>query len=288
MAACLSFFSRPLLFHVPRELSKDSNARRISWGFNLLFFVVAISFSLGYGIVSFVDCSQNLVSVGYYVSDAASCQCKNNPSGSATIGNLILANTTWASQFDSIQSSGYIVKFPCLNNLTCQIVSPYVPFFMDQLYGIQFTNTVTNQTLNQFEFYSGVFDLVTATPLLYTQKSCIITTTYNSTYQTIFEGYNSVDCLNHVHNNIDANYNDQIDINYENNPAYRQYCDLQSCLIRQCTSISAIEIVIFITGIISFSFLTLQAIIKLIFYVRIAYIERVDTIQLAVKSYSSV
>jgi len=287
MAGCQDFLSRPFIFNVPRELNKDKGAKHISWGFNFLFFAVVVGFSVGYGVTSFRACGQNLVNVDYYTADADNCVCKFNVGSSSTIGNLIVQNTTWYQQFNTYQPNFFYVRLPCFETLTCQIGAPNLYLFLTEIYGIQFTTVVTNITLHQFELYTGVFDEQSIIPLLPTTKNCIISS-YNATYQYIFDGYSSAECLDYVQKNIDPNYNDVIEIDYESNAAYQQYCDLDYCQINKCSSVAALAVVIQISSIISFCFLILQAVIKTIYYFRISYVERVDTIQLSVKNYNSV
>jgi hypothetical protein len=274
-----AFLRLPVLLRPPPALAKVKTARVLSWIFVVTFIFACLIFSLAYGITSAVACSQNLVTVDAFIPDAVACTCANNPGTSSIMASAILGNTTFSSQFTFIgQNILYKLPAPLTGaNRTANINSYPLFFYFLYQFPVEFTTTVVNKTVLMFEFDTTVFDLASIYKSVggSYNATCDITVLASGPLPSIsFTGYNSIDCLNFINQNIVSGFNDRVDISYTDNYAYAKYCDLQSCQIKECSGVQQINICLFISSICAFFYMTLNIVQKVVFQIWLHFHEK--------------
>lgn len=233
-------------------------ARSTKWitprNISLTIFIISSFVFLGiYFPLTFISCSNETISVDYYVP-GVSCFCKNSLGGSILTMTAIAKDTDFFRQFTTLTSSLEMRSFnsedPFYRIYAYGLIS-----YMNEMAIVEFTNNlVHNKSIDLFE---------TDNPLNISLSSSIYANTQAYGGCVIYYGpssylihNNTLDCVNSInyYNLTSGNFDSKIQLGYDKNPTYRRLCDLTFCQIKTCTSDRTWSIIIYSLGILSFIF----------------------------------
>jgi hypothetical protein len=255
----------------------DKKSQKINRIVTITFISACLVFLVIYLPISFTNCTNNIVFVDYYVPDVP-CTCANNVGSFAGIGKAMMANSSFYQQDISPltwgQGLNYLVAFNNPNIIgTVYYPGAYTYFY--SYFPVEFAfSVVHSKTINIFEIYDP---LNLGPPIL----------------QPIYYNYDNIDngapgcfqigtnypnpsanwCLQLMQNLTNPNFTPYVELGYDQNLAYREFCNLQNCQIPQCSSAASVQILLTAVGVLG----ALFSVSRLVRYVlRHSLASRVD------------
>ncbi len=239
----------------PRFVKILNNARLV------LFILTAIIFLSIYLPKQIAVCNQTLNRTPDYVYNA-SCYCKNNVGSVPSLGQAMILNSTWATQFDYTASffNAYLLV-NTKDGSTFDIVSFGIPSYMNYYYGLEWTtNLVHEKTLSMFEIYDPLGFASSLKPNTLTGY-CSVTFFNGSGGGFYHSDVPSVEeCISYISPQYPEGFNPNITLGYSMNNFYREACDLDYCEIPYCSASGQTTIGFFVATVLGTMYTALRVV----------------------------
>ncbi len=266
---------------IPTTAHDEKKSQRINRIVMFSFIAACFIFLVIYLPITLTNCQNNIVQVDYYVPDAP-CTCANNVGAFAGIGKAMMINSSFYQQDIGPlfwgQGLNYLVSFNTDNRTgtwigTVFYPGPYAYFYT--YFPVEFASSVVHsKSINIFEIYDpdGI-GMEVIEPIIYNYDN--IDNGAPGCYQ-VGRNYPNPDpnwCLQLMKNLTGTDFNPYVELGYDQNLAYRQFCNLEYCKIPQCTSEAIVQILLTAVGVLG----ALFSVSRLIRYVlRHWFASRVD------------
>lgn len=236
--------------------------------------VISVVFLVVYIPLALQNCASNLVEVDYYVENA-DCTCTFSVGNMASLGYAMVANYTGlplTGRFQGTNSQLPVFAFGGNNSTDATSFEGTGLSYFSNYFGIEFSNAVVHtKQISWFTVYNNL-DLSVPLNLNPFNAACIV----ESEPMVWVIGYDTTQCLDYLATfqpDVEP-LTETIELGYDKNMAYREYCKLAGCAIPMCTGLATLNVLLFAASIISFIF-TLS---RLVLFLCRSWMERRDKV----------